>query len=968
MRKYYFPIKRLHIIGISLVSLILLMSYSNNPPNGKTNAPGDGYCTECHGSGNPGGFDGNITITGLPDTTSPGETYPLTITVSNPNGLAGRAGFQLVVLNSSNQNFGTLTSTDPNGAVTPSGSRTYFEHDPSQLFNGSNEASWFFNWEAPSVSGQESFTIYAAANIANNNGDNDGDYIISRTFNGLVLAQPDPLEVTVSGTNISCNGQNNGMATANPTGGTLPYTYAWSSGQSTQTINGLPPGNYTVTVSDAGNQTASASIQITQPDPLTSSISASGTEINCNVTTITLTAAASGGSLPYGYLWSTGAQTSIITVTSGGTYSVTVSDQNQCSSVSSVTITENLNLDVSLLPIDPVCENHEPVPLFGSPAGGVYSGPGVNGSTFDPSIAGPGNHEIIYTYSEGQCSDFASQTAVVEALPSINIVPVNDLCLTDPAINVIASPSGGIFSGPGITSDGVFTPSQAGIGTHTITYTINGLCVAFGTTQIKVKECNCNTPVTVQAGPDISLCAGDIIIINGQGTNASSYHWSSNGDGSFINPDSLRTTYIPGENDKTNGMVTLTLTGADPDGDGPCTGDADELVLTINPIPDITFETAKNVCEDLDSLLLIATPSGGTWSGVGVSGNVFHFDTLGVGFYTLQYSVENTHGCFKKDSVEIEVKDCSNLFTGELFINKNNCAYDSIANIQVIPGDDATEPITYIWSNGDTTQTIEHLANGNYSVTATDALGKTLTLEGTVTSLSNLSILQDESVTCTSDSLACPVVKDGVGPIQYLWSNSNTNPCQELIRDSILCLTISDSLSCKQSVCISYFPLTIHVDEIIEPTDVSGSIDITVSGGEPGYTFTWLRDTTLIATTEDLDSIYAPGVYTIHVTDASGCETSEKITLEGGAIAKESKIVDHVYPNPFKNEILLEAANPSAVKEVIIITPLNNYVRKHWDSTSGNTMKIEMENMPSGVYYLIVLEKGVVKHFKLMKI
>ncbi|HTB31107.1 MAG TPA: SprB repeat-containing protein, partial [Bacteroidia bacterium] len=88
----------------------------------------------------------------------------------------------------------------------------------------------------------------------------------------IVSAQkPCSLITTVSTiANVSCNGGDNGSATANPSNGTAPYTYSWSdaSSQSNDTAIGLSAGNYTVTVQDAGNCTASASVVVTEPNPI----------------------------------------------------------------------------------------------------------------------------------------------------------------------------------------------------------------------------------------------------------------------------------------------------------------------------------------------------------------------------------------------------------------------------------------------------------------------------------------------------------------------------------------------------------------------------------------------------------------------------------------------------------------------------------------------------------------------------
>ena len=76
------------------------------------------------------------------------------------------------------------------------------------------------------------------------------------------------VQVTVTGTNVTCNGLHNGTATANPSGGWFPYTYLWSNGATTQTITNLGPGNYCVTVTDIDLGVGSGCIIITEPPVL----------------------------------------------------------------------------------------------------------------------------------------------------------------------------------------------------------------------------------------------------------------------------------------------------------------------------------------------------------------------------------------------------------------------------------------------------------------------------------------------------------------------------------------------------------------------------------------------------------------------------------------------------------------------------------------------------------------------------
>ena len=125
----------------------------------------------------------------------------------------------------------------------------------------------------------------------------------------------------------------------------------------------------------------------------------------------------------------------------------------------------------------------------GSPTGGVYSGSGVtddgNGMTysFDPAAAGAGIHTLTYT-NGGSASDDVE----VFAVPVVTFTAPADLCIDGGILTGQGggSPTGGVYSGPGVTDDGngmtySFNPAAAGLGVHTITYTEPGICMATAT-------------------------------------------------------------------------------------------------------------------------------------------------------------------------------------------------------------------------------------------------------------------------------------------------------------------------------------------------------------------------------------------------------------------------------------------------------------------------------------------------------
>ncbi len=166
---------------------------------------------------------------------------------------------------------------------------------------------------------------------------------------GVIFNQAVLLTTVSVNANPYCNGGNTGKATcfggwANP-----PYTYSWSPyGGTNNTVTGLSAGAYTVTVTDNDGLTATNSVTITQPNPL-----AILPHINANVSCNggsngIISAIINGGTLPYTYLWAPiGATLDTVTGLSKGTYTVSVTDNNGCSSTSSVTITQPNPLSIS---------------------------------------------------------------------------------------------------------------------------------------------------------------------------------------------------------------------------------------------------------------------------------------------------------------------------------------------------------------------------------------------------------------------------------------------------------------------------------------------------------------------------------------------------------------------------------------------------------------------------------------------
>ena len=138
-----------------------------------------------------------------------------------------------------------------------------------------------------------------------------------------------------NGADISCNGDANGQAVVSTTGGTGSYTIAWSNGATTTVVTGLAAGTYSVTVTDANGCDGTASVTLTEPDPISVTFTIMD---DTGVMDGSITASATGGIAPYTYMWSNGQTGNTLFGLAGGDYTVTVTDANGCTGSETATV------------------------------------------------------------------------------------------------------------------------------------------------------------------------------------------------------------------------------------------------------------------------------------------------------------------------------------------------------------------------------------------------------------------------------------------------------------------------------------------------------------------------------------------------------------------------------------------------------------------------------------------------------
>ncbi len=215
---------------------------------------------------------------------------------------------------------------------------------------------------------------------------------------------------------------------------------------------------------------------------------------------------------------------------STGIYNYTVTQTtNSCESQpATVSLTINELPMVYLNPFDTVCESAAIFNLIGgTPTGGFYSGNGVdNGISFNPSVAGAGNHDITYYYSDvNGCTNSFIQPITVNAMPQVTINAVAPVCVSALPVKLTASPSGGFFSGNGVSSDTLY-PNIAGVGDISISYTYSDPTNGCPGTATQVVKINSLPAIAIN---DTSVCGNQTLTFDVAINNPQSYLWTPGG-------------------------------------------------------------------------------------------------------------------------------------------------------------------------------------------------------------------------------------------------------------------------------------------------------------------------------------------------------------------------------------------------------------------------------------------------------
>ncbi len=274
------------------------------------------------------------------------------------------------------------------------------------------------------------------------------------TFSVVVDAIP-TMSGTPTITNAGCGLSNGSITGVSIVGTGLTYNWTNSANVSVGTtadLSNVPAGVYNLTATKAtGCSAAFGPYSISNPTAPAAATVTVVDSVLCAGETIQMTAASTTTGATFS--WSgpnftgSGATVTIANATAAnaGVYSVTVT-ANGCTSTSSnkSVVVNNLPAVTVLTFTDTTCVNYSNVTLAGAPAGGTFSGSGVNGASFDPAVAGVGTHVVTYAYTDANgCSNTATTSIVVDACVGLGESVINSIRVfpnpTNTVINVAST-------------------------------------------------------------------------------------------------------------------------------------------------------------------------------------------------------------------------------------------------------------------------------------------------------------------------------------------------------------------------------------------------------------------------------------------------------------------------------------------------------------------------------------------------
>lgn len=778
----------------------------------------------------------------------------------------------------------------------------------------------------------------------------------------ITINQPFPLNVAFGTNDETIGGLNDGNIATYVSGGSPPYFYNWSNGSTSAYVGNLAPGNYSVTITDNNGCMTNANVDIqgglgSECVGFSAFITAS--QINCGGANNGIAEVnVSNGVAPYFYQWNTGQNTATINNLSAGFYSVSVFDQDNCETITSISITEPPVLNAVLIGtnVSDFTLNDGAVTAY--PSGGIppYSISWSNGST-NSNINNLAAGTYGMTLTDARACTFVDEIQIDGPFQGcegfyLSTTVANNQCFNENNGFAAVSGQNGLPPYSYLWNTGQTDQSIGSIpnGTYRITVT-------------DARSCQIIQAINIVSPPPISV---DMVISNETSQTASDGNIVANVQGgiypyTFLWSNGSTENYL--EN-VSSGIYFLTITDSN---DCQFISEAfidNETADCGSFVVNTAVQTIKCTGNSTGVILLIPTFGTSPYEYIWSNGETTSaLNNISAGSYNA--TITDANGCIFtikeviQDPSPIEITFQSSIV--------GICADKADIAINITGGQ---APYDFVWNTGESSIVLEDVPTGTYQVTVTDANGCTNVGEIQVYLQNLLLQLTSEigNVSCNGyqDGYVNIEVSNGTGPYTYEWSNGATTKNIFGLGAATYFVTVTDSESCSS---IHSYAVTTP-----DPMDISfeisgqggsdlGTITATATGGTPEYNYLWNFGTQSAAVSNLL-----PGIYQITVTDANGCTYSEEVSF-GLETSSQDIIEDrfiNISPNPGKSVFNLEIDSPNLEAKNLSVYDLSGKLLKSEILNSKKIIReVNLGSLKAGTYLIKVdFEEGYSKTLK----
>ena len=634
--------------------------------------------------------------------------------------------------------------------------------------------------------------------------------------------------LNTSSFDISCNGLSDGSVDLSVFGGTLPYTYLWSNGATTQDLTNIPAGFYSVVVTDGtGCSSTLSNIEIQEPSSMSVSgyVSSSynGQDISCyGGFDGQITASISGGMFPYTYAINNSSYSTANTFNglTAGTYNISYKDANGCVISENINLTQPTSIQTSIF-------NYNNISCWGYTDGLIDIE--ITGGT--QNISSP-FYNVSWTATNGYNSSSTDLNFI--GSPATYTATITDAngCLGIPISQYISEPL------PLEAQTTVTEVSCYGYSDGSIDLTVTGGAYPYIYTYIWTDTLG------------FSSVLEDI-----QGLTAGTYTYDVvDQNGCSLELPILRDVLVPEPAEIiVSSIVTLI------DCYGNTNGSIDLNITGITGTPNISWTGPNNFYSNTSS----------------ISG-------LSAGIYNVVVTDPTTSCTFPLSEIMNPISTY-NIDTNSVDITCRDSS-DGLINITSY---NLINP-TYTWSGpagfSSLLEDISGLSPGFYQVLVNDDNNCPVTYTFNIKEPNALSVLSSISrVACEggSDGEISLIVTGGTNPYSYTWSNAANNlPFNNNLSAGPYSVTVSDGNNCiwNENYVIETEPfdtIGVTVKHIKCKGYLTGEIDINgINGGVAPYNYLWSNGSNL----EDLIYIGA-GTYNVSITDATGCTINRYVSI-----------------------------------------------------------------------------------------